>query len=357
MRFFDATKWQSERRIPMPRGPRLDAEGALHHVMARGIEGCTIFLSDRDRDNFIERLSTVILEGKASLYAWVLQPNHLHLVIETGRDRISRMMRRLLTGYSVYFNRRYRRVGHLFQNRFKSILVEGDAYFLELVRYVHLNPLRSRIVKDINELDTYPWAGHTVLLGGMNYTWQNTERILGMFGGTVEKARLKYREFTIEGIKEGRRPDLVGGGLVRSIGGTKNISELKRGRERWAFDERILGSSEFVSEVLEQNAKEIDEARCHRGEREADFLELVSSVGKCLGLSTAELTSGARKQEIVEGRYVVSHIAIRRYGLTPTQVGNALNVSIQSVLRGLERGGRILAEKNLDIGELLKLRK
>jgi chromosomal replication initiation ATPase DnaA len=109
--------------------------------------------------------------------------------------------------------------------------------------------------------------------------------------------------------------------------------------------------------VLEQNAKEIDEARCHRGEREADFLELVSSVGKCLGLSTAELTSGARKQEIVEGRYVVSHIAIRRYGLTPTQVGNALNVSIQSVLRGLERGGRILAEKNLDIGELLKLRK
>jgi putative transposase len=341
----------------MPRGPRLDAEGALHHVMARGIEGRSIFLSDQDREDFIERLSIVIPEAKASIYAWVLMPNHLHLFIETGRDRISRIMRRLLTGYSVYFNRRYRRVGHLFQNRFKSILVEEDTYFLELVRYIHLNPLRSRIIKDVGELDIFPWTGHSVLLGGMDYKWQNTERVLGMFGSTVGRARKNYREFIIEGIEEGKRPDLVGGGLVRSIGGRKNASELKRGRERWAFDERILGSSEFVSEVLEQNSQEVDYRMHCQEKKEKVLLEVVTSVGKYLGLNRMEITSGARKHTVVESRYIVSYIAVRRYGLTATQVGKALNVSIQSVLRGIDQGGRILREKRLDIRELEKLRK
>jgi REP element-mobilizing transposase RayT len=325
--------------------------------MARGIEGCKIFLSDRDREDFTDRLSSIITKGKASIFAWVLQPNHLHLFIETGRDRISRIMRRLLTGYSVYFNRRYRRVGHLFQNRFKSILVERDAYFLELVRYIHLNPLRSQIVKDINELDTYPWAGHRVLMGGMECTWQDTERVLCMFGNTVGRAQQNYREFVIEGIKKGRRPDLVGGGLVRSIGGHRNISELKRGRERWAFDERILGSSEFVTEALEENDKELDCRLCRREEREEAFRELITSVAEHFGLSQLEITSGARRQEVVESRYVVSHVAVRNYGFTPTQVGNALNISVQSVLRGIERGEGVLSKKQLDIQDVAKLRK
>jgi REP element-mobilizing transposase RayT len=342
----------------MPRGPRLDAKGSLHHVMARGIEGRNIFLSDRDRENFIERLSYVVPAGNASLFAWVLQPNHLHLLLETGKDRISRLMRRLLTGYSVYFNRRYRRIGHLFQNRFKSILVEKDAYFLELVRYIHLNPLRSGIVKTIDELDAYPWAGHRVILGEMEYSWQDTEYVLGMFGRAVEKARQNYREFVIEGISEGRRPDLVGGGLVRSIGGKQNVPQLKRGRERWAFDERILGSSEFVSEVLEQRSQEEeDETILRTEERAAVLSELVTSVAKFFDLSQLEITSGSRRKKIVQSRYIISYLALRRYGLTPTYVGNALNVSIQSVLRGLDKGRRLIEEKHLDIQDVLKLRK
>jgi putative transposase len=341
----------------MPRGPRLDAVGSLHHVMARGIEGRNIFLSDRDRENFIERLSYVVPRGNASLFAWVLQPNHFHLFLETGKDRISRLMRRLLTGYSVYFNRRYRRIGHLFQNRFKSILVEKDAYFLELVRYIHLNPLRSGIVKTIDELDTYPWAGHRVILGELEYSWQDTEYVLGMFGRTVGKARKNYREFVIEGIRKGRRPDLIGGGLVRSIGGKQNIPQLKRGRERWAFDERILGSSEFVSEVLGQRSQEEDESILRTEERATVLNGLVTSVAKFFGLSQLEITSGSRRKRIVQSRYIISYLALRRYGLAPTFVGNALNVSIQSVLRGLDKGRRLIEEKRFDVRNVLKLRK
>ena len=104
---------------------------------------------DRDRDNFLERLGNVLTETNTPCFAWSLIPNHLHLLLRTGNIPIATIMRRLLTGYAVTFNRRYRRHGHLFQNRYKSILCQEDLYLLELVRYIHLNPLRSKIVKDI----------------------------------------------------------------------------------------------------------------------------------------------------------------------------------------------------------------
>lgn len=342
----------------MPRGPRLDAEGALHHVMARGIEGRDIFLSNQDREDFINRLSLVIPEGKASLYAWALQRNHLHLFLKTGKDRLSRLMCRLLTGYSVYFNRRYKRVGYVFQNRYKSILVEEEAYFLELVRYIHLNPIRSQIVKSVDELDEYPWTGHSVIMGHKDYLWQDSGYVLELFGNMVGSARLKYKTFVLEGVREGSRPDLAGGGLIRSIGGRQNIPELKRGREKWAFDERILGSSEFVSEVMEQTEQEAQQdILLIAGRKETVVMDLITSVGNLLGLNKEEITSGSRSQKVVEGRYIVSQIAVRKFGLTATEVGRELNISVQSVLRGLERGSNILREKGLKIEDITELRK
>ncbi len=341
----------------MPRGPRLDTEGALHHVMARGIEGRDIFLSDRDREDFISRLSAVVPSGKASVFAWALMPNHLHLLLKTGRDRLSRLMCRLLTGYSVYFNRRYRRVGYVFQNRFKSILVEEETYFLELVRYIHLNPIRSKITKSMEDLDEYPWTGHSAIMGRRECPWQDSEYVLGMFGSTFDKARRKYREFVLDGIEEGSRSDLAGGGLIRSIGGREKIQELRRGREKWAFDERVLGSSEFVNEVIERNEQEARRNLVNAEERESSVANLVASVGQIFGLTKEEITSGSRNRRVVESRYVVSHIAVRRYGLTATEVGKILKVSVQSVLRGLEVGSDIIKEKGLKVEVLTKLRK
>ena len=124
----------------MPRKARIDAPGALHHIIVRGIERRKIFYNDRDRDNFLERLGVVLTETSTPCFAWTLIPNHLHLLLRTGSTPIATVMRRLLTGYAVTFNGRHRRHGQLFQNRYKSILWQADLYLLELVRYIHLNP-------------------------------------------------------------------------------------------------------------------------------------------------------------------------------------------------------------------------
>ena len=122
----------------MPRLARLDAPGILHHVMGRGIERKKIFTNDTDRNDFIDRLAGLAEEGAMDVYAWVLMPNHFHILCKTHNRPLSSSMRKVLTGYVVNFNRRHRRYGHLFQNRYKSIVCQEDRYLKELVRYIHL---------------------------------------------------------------------------------------------------------------------------------------------------------------------------------------------------------------------------
>src|SRR4030043_1826373 len=167
----------------MPRGPRIDAPATLHHVMVRGIERRRIFESERDREDFLDRLGRVIQEGGASCFAWVLIPNHAHILLRTGSTPLAKMMRRLLTGYAVSFNLRHQRSGHLFQNRYKSIVCEEDSYLLELIRYIHLNAIRAGLVKDLRELDRYRWRGHSVLVGYEQRDWQGRGGGLFLFGG------------------------------------------------------------------------------------------------------------------------------------------------------------------------------
>lgn len=135
----------------MPRLARLDAPGVLHHVMGRGIERKKIFLRDIDRNDFLARLSELAQAGAMEIYAWALMPNHFHILCKTKDMPLASCMRRVLTGYVVNFNKRHRRYGHLFQNRYKSIVCQEDAYLKELVRYIHLNPLRAGLVKDLKE--------------------------------------------------------------------------------------------------------------------------------------------------------------------------------------------------------------
>ena len=140
----------------MPRSARLDAPGVLHHIMIRGIERRPIFKSDQDREDLLERLSTLLPETQTACYAWTLLPNHAHFLFRSGPAGIPMLMRRLLTGYAVSFNHRHRRHGQLFQNRYKSILCQEDAYLQELVRYIHLNPLRAKLVEEVQGLSRYP---------------------------------------------------------------------------------------------------------------------------------------------------------------------------------------------------------
>ena len=166
----------------MPRQARLDAPGALHHVMGRGIERTNIFRTDADREDFVDRLADLCLEGSLVVYAWSLLSNHFHLLIRTGRQPISRSMKKLLTGYVVNFNLRYKRSGHLFQNRYKSIICEEDPYLLELTRYIHLNPIRAGMVRDVKQLNAYQWSGHSAILGRVQRQWQDVKTILAYFG-------------------------------------------------------------------------------------------------------------------------------------------------------------------------------
>lgn len=195
----------------MPRQARIDAPGALHHVIVRGIERRDIFRSDRDRDDFLERLGCILLDTATPCWAWALMRNHLHLLVRTGGVPLAQVMRRLLTGYAQGFNRRYRRNGPLFQNRYKSILCQEDPYLLELTRYIHLNPLRAGAVPDLAGLDHYAYAGHAALMGRRKAAWQDTDGILKRFGRGRAAARKRYRAFVEQGIADGRRPELERG--------------------------------------------------------------------------------------------------------------------------------------------------
>ena len=151
-------------------------------------------------------------------------------------------MRRLLTGYAVSFNRRHNRHGQLFQNRYKSILCQEDTYLKELVRYIHLNPLRAKIVSDISELNRYEYSGHSVLLGNKKREWQDTEYVWSYFGRRIGTARKRYATYVEQGIRQGRGPELAEGGIIRSLGGWSEVKKMWLiGQDRLKGDERILG--------------------------------------------------------------------------------------------------------------------
>ncbi len=242
----------------MPRKARIDAPGALHHIIVRGIEKRDIFLDDTDRYNFLDRLEKVLLETNTTCLAWALLPNHFHILLRTGTYPLATVMRRLLTGYAMNFNRRHDRVGKLFQNRYKSILCQENSYLLELVRYIHLNPLRAAIIAEAKYLDTYAFSGHAVVMGNKKVAWQDHTYVLQLFADKVSIARKKYKRFVLNGIALGKRPDLSGGGLIRSNGGWTAVKSLRRQNLHLKSDERILGDTDFVKRVLSSAEEQLE---------------------------------------------------------------------------------------------------
>jgi putative transposase len=320
----------------MPRGPRLDAAGTLHHVIVRGIERRQIFRSDRDREDFLIRLGQVVKEGQASCFAWVLIPNHVHILVRTGATPLARMMRRLLTGYAVSFNLRHQRSGHLFQNRYKSVVCEEDSYLLELIRYIHLNAVRAGLVKTLGELDRHRWSGHSVLMGYESRPWQATEEVLSYFGRRQGAARKKYRQFIVEGVSMGRREELTRG--TRSQGGEKEDAESWR-----RFDSRILGSGMFVEELLAEEEKVIRERMLFR-RRRANVEEFIDVIGKKFDVTREETVGGSQRQSASKARSVFCYLGTRELGLTGTELARALGLTPAAIHYAVVRGERLLNE-------------
>jgi REP element-mobilizing transposase RayT len=334
----------------MPRQARIDAPGALHHIIVRGIEKCNIFNDDIDRKRFVQRLGDILNASQTPCYAWALLPNHFHLLLKTSHTPIATIMRRLLTGHAVYFNRRHRRSGHLFQNRYKSILCQEDNYLLELVRYIHLNPLRANQVSGLKNLDLYPYSGHSVLLGHNKNDWQSVDETLKLFGKKATKARKRYRKFVKKGVNQGRRPELVGGGLIRSVGGWHAFRALDRTDAHFKSDERILGDSDFVEKVL----KKAEEKRERKYQLEAEGFtvdRVANRVASIMDLKTEDVWKKGKHPQIVKARSLLCYWAVHELGMTATELAIRIGLTQSAISQSVKRGEVLAAENGFKLIE------
>ena len=323
----------------MPRRARLDAPGTLHHIIVRGIERRQIVDDDRDRRDFVSRMGTVAVESASSIYAWALMTNHAHILLRSGPSGLSQYMRRILSGYAISYNRRHQRHGHLFQNRYKSIICEEDLYFKELVRYIHLNPLRVGLVDSLAKLDRYRYCGHSVLMGRVNNDWQDRDYVLKWFGAKEGEAKRVYRQFVKKGIDRGRRPDLVGGGLIRSQGGWSAVKAMRRLGVREKSDERILGSGEFVEQLIEQS-DQLRKEQFSVQKRMQRAASVVEKLCKKENVSISELKSGSRRQKVLMVRRQLAKDLVEQCGLSLTETGRHLGVSASGIAKSLSRSAK-----------------
>jgi putative transposase len=324
---------------------RIDAPGTLHHIIARGIERKKIFKDDTDRDKFLERLGGILSDTKTPCLAWAIIPNHFHLLLRTGSTPISSVMRRLLTGHAIFFNRRHRRNGHLFQNRYKSILCQEDTYLLELVRYIHLNPLRAKLVNDFNEMQTYPFCGHSAIMGKVVREWQDTDFVLSLFDSKLRAARSGYRQYVQDGIAMGRRKDLIGGGLIRSHGGWAAVRELRAAEAYQKGDERILGDGDFVEEVL-LKAEEKLERKFQIKAQGIDFDKVVERIASLLEVSSTEVLASGKKRQTVTARSLLCLWVSCELGASQAWLARRLGISQPAVSLAVERGRKVAEEKH-----------
>ena len=245
-----------------------------------------------------------------------------------------------MTGHAGYFNKRHCRTGHLFQNRYKSILCQEDTYLLELVRYIHLNPLRARLIKDFYLLKRYPYSGHSTLMGKVKNGWQDTEWVLRLFDERIRVARRRYDEFVQKGISMGRRKDLTGGGLIRSIGGWAVVKSMRKAKMFEKSDERILGDGDFVNQALSV-AEEQMEQRNLLISKGYDLEMIAQRVSFVMDIEPSEIWKIGKARRRVTARSLLCFWAVRELGMSMTDLARRLNLSLSGVSQSVTRGEEI----------------
>ena len=287
----------------MARKPRIHFPEALYHGIARGNRRQGIFLDEKGLQRFLTYLSDYKNRFRFRLYAYALLKNHLHLLIEVEEIPLSRIMQSLLFAYESYYNRRYGEVGHLFQGRHKAILCDQDVYLLELVRYLHLNPVRADMVK---RPEDYRWAGHLSYLGRGTPPLIDEEFVLDQFGGNRSLARQRYRRFIWEGVRSGHE---------------ERYYQVK--------DQRYLGEEDFIGRV----EREIGEA----GSWVYAFpLEVLSrEVCRAKGVEEDKLYTATRQRDGTQGRTVVGYLARRTAGFTVREIADYFKRSAVTIGEGI----------------------
>lgn len=253
----------------MSRKPRVHFPGAVYHVISRGNQRQTIFSDRNDFRQFQIFLETAQKRFAFRLYAYVLMPNHFHLLLEVGSHPLSKVMQTLLYRHTRYFNNRYRLVGHLFQGRYRAILCDKDSYILELVRYLHLNPVRAGLAKDAAQ---YPWSSHAVFLKGQDESGVAVKEVLSYWSKRRSDAVSKYAEFIAEGVGQGHRDDFYEVKEQRFLGDDEFIEQVEKEREKVEESSTVrLTIDEAVKETLRhfgaKSEETIDQQRGHEASR------------------------------------------------------------------------------------------
>jgi REP element-mobilizing transposase RayT len=280
----------------MPRGPRVDFPGAVHHVYARGIEKRPIYLDDVDRKSFLDRIGNNLPKWGMRCLAWSLMPNHFHLLLQSDKGCLPSFMHCLLTGYSMRFNERHQRVGHLFQNRYKSPLVCKDGYFRDVVRYIHLNPVRSEIVRSIRDLEEYPWTGHRHIIRGGPPVWQDTGLLQTEFDDPRDVTGWvrRYRGY-IEKVPEG---------TFQAYEGEDGASECDAGLPG------TIGLQEY-----------------RKSESYKVFADLLQRIAATNGVPATEVLGGGRGYTAVRARRELLRECKSRLNISTVQLSRWLGVS------------------------------
>lgn len=316
----------------MPRLPRIDIPGLMHHVIVRGIEKRPVFLDDQDREEFLSRFSRLLVETQTDCYAWALLDTHFHLLLQPHAVKLGSFMRRLLTGYAVVFNLRHERAGHLFQNRYKSIVCDGDSYLLELVRYIHLNPVRAGIVNSLESLDEYPWCGHRQLRGNTSRKLIDEDKVLPLFSKRRRAAREQYRQFIAEGMDAPMAASLSRGGKRSSLALDSDLEE------EGLFDDRILGGGDFCARVLSLPGQTLPEAA-------PSLEEILEQIAACFGIEKSHLKRPGKERTLVRARAVLCYVAVRELGMKGVVVAQAIACTPGAVSHAAGRGAEILRKE------------
>ncbi len=277
----------------MARKPRLHVPGGLYHVILRGNARQDVFFSAADRLAFYELLAEGVSRFGYRVHAFCLMTNHVHLALQAGESPLSGGMQNVSFRYTRYLNKVRNRVGHVFQGRYKAYLVDGDAYGLALVRYIHLNPVRARMVR---EPSAYRWSSHRAYFGRERFTLLTTEWVLGQFADRLATARSRFATFVNQGKEQGHSEVFYGG----------------------AVDDRVVGETAFVNQVT-RPAKPVS--------RPPALSTLIGYVCRLQGITPAELRTPGRGRQAAQASTLIAWLAVQSRAATLEKIARRFNRS------------------------------
>ena len=320
----------------MPRKARITAPGILLHIMGRGIEGRDIFLNDSDRAVFVSLFRFGLRQTGYRCYAWALMPNHYHLFLRTSEQPPAALMRRLNSAYSRHYNKTHDRKGYLFGDRYRSIATQDQNYCEEIVRYVHLNPIRAGICKSLSALDRYPWTGHRALMGNAPSDFQDAQAVLRRFGRDMHEARMRYRAFLAEGLHGN-----IGSECISSIRGSNKGTIDVRETGTWA-----IGDPEFVRSVIEKDKQ--NRLRIARFKKLGWTLDRAAKeVATCFNIDVETLRTRSRLTPSAEAKKSFAYICRSLLDFRTIDIGRFLGITGPAASICANRGRKSMNDKRL----------